>query len=90
MVVLLTGFMLDDGPTMVALIVLAIATVMIVTPPVQRAPCGAAGGTRRRDAGVRQRLTVGGSLRPSAADAMVPLATGLWDAASRCHYRRGG
>jgi len=36
MVVLLTGFMLDAGPTMVALIVLAIATVMIVTPPVQK------------------------------------------------------
>ena len=36
MVVLLTGFMLDAGPTMVALIVLAIATVMIVTPPLQR------------------------------------------------------
>jgi H+/Cl- antiporter ClcA len=35
MVVLLTGFMLDAGPTMVALIVLAIATVMIVTPPLQ-------------------------------------------------------
>jgi hypothetical protein len=28
--------MLDAGPTMVALIVLAIATVMIVTPPVQK------------------------------------------------------
>jgi H+/Cl- antiporter ClcA len=36
MVVLLTGFMLDAGPTMVALIVLAIATVMIVTPPLQQ------------------------------------------------------
>ena len=36
MVVLLTGFMLDEGTTMVALIVLAIATVMIVTPPLQR------------------------------------------------------
>ena len=36
MVVLLTGFMLDAGPTMVALIVLAIATVMIVTPPLQK------------------------------------------------------
>ena len=35
MVVLLTGFMLDAGPTMIALIVLAIATVMIVTPPLQ-------------------------------------------------------
>lgn len=36
MVVLLTGFMLDEGATMMALIVLAIATVMIVTPPLQR------------------------------------------------------
>ena len=36
MVVLLTGFMLDAGPTMMALIVLAIATVMIVTPPLQK------------------------------------------------------
>ena len=36
MVVLLTGFMLDEGTTMVALIVLAIATVMIVTPPLQK------------------------------------------------------
>jgi H+/Cl- antiporter ClcA len=36
MVVLLTGFMLDEGATMVALIVLAVATVMIVTPPLQR------------------------------------------------------
>jgi H+/Cl- antiporter ClcA len=36
MVVLLTGFMLDEGATMLALIVLAIATVMIVMPPLQR------------------------------------------------------
>jgi H+/Cl- antiporter ClcA len=36
MVVLLTGFMLDEGTTMVALIVLAVATVMIVMPPLQR------------------------------------------------------
>jgi H+/Cl- antiporter ClcA len=36
MVVLLTGFMLDAGTTMIALIVLAIATVMIVTPPLQQ------------------------------------------------------
>ncbi len=36
MVVLLTGFMLDAGTTMIALIVLAIATVMIVTPPLQK------------------------------------------------------
>ncbi len=36
MVVLLTGFMLDEGATMMALIVLAIATVMIVTPPLQQ------------------------------------------------------
>ena len=36
MVVLLTGFMLDAGTTMVALIVGAIATVMIVMPPLQR------------------------------------------------------
>ena len=36
MVVLLTGFMLDAGPTMVALIVLAVATVMIAAPQVQR------------------------------------------------------
>ncbi len=36
MVVLLTGFMLDEGTTMVALIVLAVATVMIVTPPLQK------------------------------------------------------
>jgi H+/Cl- antiporter ClcA len=36
MVVLLTGFMLDAGPTMVALIVLAVATVMIVAPELQR------------------------------------------------------
>jgi H+/Cl- antiporter ClcA len=36
MVVLLTGFMLDEGATMIALIVLAVATVMIVTPPLQK------------------------------------------------------
>ena len=36
MVVLLTGFMLDEGATMLALIVIAIATVMIVTPPLQK------------------------------------------------------
>ena len=36
MVVLLTGFMLNEGATMMALIVLAIATVMIVTPPLQK------------------------------------------------------
>jgi len=36
MVVLLTGFMLDEGATMMALIVIAIATVMIVTPPLQK------------------------------------------------------
>ncbi len=36
MVVLLTGFMLDEGATMMALIVLAIATVMIVMPPLQK------------------------------------------------------
>ena len=36
MVVLLTGFMLDMGATMMALIVLAIATVMIVMPPLQK------------------------------------------------------
>jgi H+/Cl- antiporter ClcA len=36
MVVLLTGFMLDEGATMMALIVLAVATVMIVTPPLQK------------------------------------------------------
>jgi len=36
MVVLLTGFMLDEGATMMALIVLAVATVMIVAPPLQR------------------------------------------------------
>jgi H+/Cl- antiporter ClcA len=36
MVVLLTGFMLDEGATMLALIVLAIATVMIVMPPLQK------------------------------------------------------
>lgn len=35
MVVLLTGFMLDMGTTMVALIVLAMATVMIAMPPLQ-------------------------------------------------------
>jgi hypothetical protein len=35
-VVLLTSFMLDAGPTMVALIVLAIATVMIAMPPLQQ------------------------------------------------------
>ena len=40
MVVLLTGFMLDAGPTMMALIVLAIATVMIVTPPLQKLIAG--------------------------------------------------
>ena len=43
MVVLLTGFMLDEGTTMVALIVLAIATVMIVTPPLQKTHGRAAG-----------------------------------------------
>jgi H+/Cl- antiporter ClcA len=36
MVVLLTGFMLDEGATMLALIVLAVAVVMIVMPPLQR------------------------------------------------------
>jgi H+/Cl- antiporter ClcA len=36
MVVLLTGFMLAADATLVALIVLALATVMIVTPPLQR------------------------------------------------------
>jgi H+/Cl- antiporter ClcA len=36
MVVLLTGFMLDEGATMMALIVLSIATVMIATPPLQK------------------------------------------------------
>ena len=36
MVVLLTGFMLDEGATMMALIVLAVATVMIVMPPLQK------------------------------------------------------
>ncbi len=36
MVVLLTAFMLDAGPTMIALIVLAVATVMIATPPLQQ------------------------------------------------------
>ena len=36
MVVLLTSFMLDAGPTMVALIVLAIATVMVAMPPLQQ------------------------------------------------------
>ena len=36
MVVLLTGFMLAADGTLVALIVLALATVMIVTPPLQR------------------------------------------------------
>jgi H+/Cl- antiporter ClcA len=36
MVVLLTGFMLDEGTTMVALIVLAVAVVMIVMPPLQK------------------------------------------------------
>ena len=36
MVVLLVGFMLDEGATMVALVVLAVATVMIVTPPIQK------------------------------------------------------
>jgi H+/Cl- antiporter ClcA len=36
MVVLLVGFMLDEGGTMIALVVLAVATVMIVTPPIQR------------------------------------------------------
>ena len=36
MVVLLTGFMLDEGTTMVALIVLAVAIVMIVMPPLQK------------------------------------------------------
>ena len=36
MVVLLTGFMLDEGATMTALIVLAVAVVMIVMPPLQK------------------------------------------------------
>jgi H+/Cl- antiporter ClcA len=36
MVVLLTGFMLAADATLVALIVLALATVMIATPPLQR------------------------------------------------------
>ena len=36
MVVLLTGFMLAGDATLVALIVLSLATVMIVTPPLQR------------------------------------------------------
>ena len=46
MVVLLTGFMLDAGPTMVALIVLAIATVMIVTPPLQQLIAARQAGSR--------------------------------------------
>jgi H+/Cl- antiporter ClcA len=36
MVVLLTAFLLDEGATMMALIVIAIATVMIVTPLLQK------------------------------------------------------
>jgi H+/Cl- antiporter ClcA len=36
MVVLLTGFMLDGSTTLVALIVLAVATAMIALPPLQR------------------------------------------------------
>jgi H+/Cl- antiporter ClcA len=53
MVVLLTGFMLDAGPTMVALIVLAIATVMIVTPPLQQrlAERQAARGAAKKESG---------------------------------------
>ena len=36
MVVLLTAFMLDASPDLIALIVLAVATVMIAAPPLQR------------------------------------------------------
>jgi hypothetical protein len=36
MVVLLTGFMLAADATLLALIVVALATVMIVMPPLQR------------------------------------------------------
>jgi hypothetical protein len=36
MVVLLTGFMLAANATLTALIVLALATVMIAAPPLQR------------------------------------------------------
>jgi len=49
MVVLLTGFMLDAGPTMVALIVLALATVMIVTPPLQQRMAARQAHRRDRD-----------------------------------------
>jgi len=50
--VLLTAFMLDASPDLIALIVLAVATVMIAAPPLQRimaerqARKGAASGRR--------------------------------------------
>ena len=56
MVVLLTAFMLDAKPDLIALIVLAVATVMIAAPPLQRlmaerqaqhGPSSAAGPARR-------------------------------------------
>ena len=50
MVVLLTGFMLDEGTTMVALIVLAIATVMIVTPPLQKLMAERQAGKKAQEA----------------------------------------
>ena len=53
MVVLLTAFMLDAKPDLIALIVLAIATVMIVMPPLQKrlAARQAARRARRRRQG---------------------------------------
>ena len=61
MVVLLVGFMLDEGATMVALVVLAVATVMIVTPPIQKimAARQAAAGRPRARRPRRRRLTRG-------------------------------
>ena len=50
MVVLLTGFMLDEGTTMVALIVLAVATVMIVTPPLQKLMAERQAGKKAQEA----------------------------------------
>ena len=57
MVVLLTGFMLDAGTTLIALIVLAVATVMIVTPPLQQRM--AARQARRSEAAQSERPPAG-------------------------------
>ena len=60
MVVPLTGFMLDEGATMLALIVLAVAVVMIVMPPLQKLMAA-------RRAGEGRGKTLGGDVGDAAA-----------------------